>query len=394
MKRILVLLFSVLFTLFVVGTAFANGNLIDEKTAKLVAFNHVISDMKMSNDSWKEGIRFEKSTTLYDLNDNPSAYLFEFMDSQDVPAGYIIISADPSYVPVIEFAYVGRPFIYDALKQIDTNAKQEGQKFKENKKLYYLKGLTYLVECEDEQNGAVVYDITLPKPTKILKQQAKEMLQGDNHHAALWNLLKVSNSNPPTSGDVITDPATYESGYSSVSSDDVVSYNRYYFVTSDFSGYSNHCAPTAGLNLVYYWYYRGKSDLYDSTNWWDDEFADMYTLMQTDENGTYVSNIPAAIESFFSARGYSCDAVNDSWVTWGDITGPVGSDSPFLYHVFGHYIYQNHTVLGVGYKSYYYNITYSSSYIRIADGWTNYANRWVHLVTGLDSKEMTKVTVY
>lgn len=46
--------------------------------------------------------------------------------------------------------------------------------------------------------------------------------------------------------------------------------------------------------------------------------------------------------------------------------------------------YGNHGVLGVGYVRYMYNGTWSSHYIRIADGWHN-TIRYIHYETGRDT---------
>lgn len=58
------------------------------------------------------------------------------------------------------------------------------------------------------------------------------------------------------------------------------------------------------------------------------------------------------------------------------IVNELNNDRPCHLIVHNHYMYGDHSVLAVGYAEYRYGNSYST-YIRIADGWTNYPSRYV-----------------
>lgn len=46
------------------------------------------------------------------MDDSISAYLFNLLDTEGAPSGYIIIGASTDYAPIIEYSHDHEPFVY------------------------------------------------------------------------------------------------------------------------------------------------------------------------------------------------------------------------------------------------------------------------------------------
>jgi hypothetical protein len=228
-----------------------------------------------SNSSWKPGIQISKSTTLFDLDNNPSAYLFELKDSQGDENGYIVVSASKNEYPIIEYSYQGSSFfnVAKAITGEDIEKKYPGKKVKPNDtKLYYLGDTIYLEEVLLDDNTKHAYNISTSAYNSVniddLKKN-KPQKSADTQYFQLWDSLSkihikqqsTGGSNPPDNNvDFITNPDLYESGYYSSSSRNVTGYNITYNEMSDFH-YGGVCAPTAATNLCAILFQRGYTNL-------------------------------------------------------------------------------------------------------------------------------------
>lgn len=361
--------------------------------AKKVAFNHIIWDMKTKEgESFKPG-KFGKVTTLYDLNDNPSAYLFELTDKNGSPNGYIVIGADKDYVPIIEYSYVGVPAIITASERAKADAKNNNISVK-GEKLYYLQGLQYLFEIESNNDGKHTYDLTygIKKINKDDYSSIKKVK--DENYRRQWDLLLSGNgSTPPTTADEypLTDPDSYESGYTSKTTKNITSYYRTYYTTTDFeeidgTTYTNHCGPTTGTNLMLYWYNRDTTK-YSSlrpTGGWTDTFIELYDAMETGINGTtYLPDYAYSTWRYFEDRNLDCSYVYSYLNTFNSFKGDLDANRPVTLLVQGHVYYGDHFILGLGYIIYSYSGS-NSYYFRVADAWDGTPNRYINYYVGVD----------
>lgn len=80
----------------------------------------------------------------------------------------------------------------------------------------------------------------------------------------------------------------------------------------------------------------------------------------------------------------------DRNVSVSDIKNSISYDRPFGLAVYGHQLYKNHMVLGLGWEQFKYSNGYTSLYIRIVDGWSTSPNRFIHHTVGLDSVVMCR----
>lgn len=406
MKRIVsILLLLVLVVLCSFSSVYArtDNGLITIDEARLVAFNHVMSMMKLGQGQtpWERGVRFSKEIVLYDLEDNPSAYSFEFETLDGKDCGYIIIGADKDYVPIIEYSFEGDPaFAKNSLeaKKYTSLSANENEKITHVNRYYYLKGLDYLAEYTCKDGNRVLIDVSnssdfaIQDKNEIKKQIKKNLISSQCRKA--WNVLLTTNgSKPPTSGGYITNPADYESGYTTVEALNIGDWNLSYNTTSDFSSPCVACAPTAATNIYFWWYNKDKSkygELYDGNNW-KTAYKETYNYMETKGSSTRTDKLVSGYKKYFDSKKIKYKTVAlDTTVSVNDITS---QSTPFHYCIYGHYIYKNHSLVGVGYYLFNYRNGYKSIYVRVADGWIRTATRFVHNGVGLNDTDMVKIVL-
>lgn len=363
--------------------------------ARNVAINQIVGDMQTTNNTnWKPGVKINKSTALFDLDNNPSAYLFELKDKQGNDNGYIVVSASKTENPIIEYSYQGSSFfnIAKSVTGTDIEKRHPGKKVKEeNFKLYYLGEGIYFDEFQLDDNTKQAYDISTSEYTPIIIDDLKKIKLNkstDNQYFKLWDFLSKNHvkqqqgtggTNPPDDGSTyITNPSQYESGCTSSSSRDVTGYNLNYSLMSSF-GSGGVCAPTAATNMCRYWYTRSSkySNLLGPTGW-QGTYNSFYSLMGTDPvNGTYDNKVAPAYQSYFANVGLSCNAYYYTGTNYGQaIINEVNNDRPSHLMMHNHKLYGNHSVVALGYQQYAYSGN-TSNYIRIADGWITSPTRYV-----------------
>ncbi|MCI8956117.1 MAG: hypothetical protein HFG29_03885 [Eubacterium sp.] len=143
------------------------------------------------------------------------------------------------------------------------------------------------------------------------------------------------------------------------------------------------CAPTAATNLLFYWYSRNTKkykSLLDTS--WTNTFNLMSKYMKTSEkSGTKDKNIADAYKKYISHHGFSVSAKFHSGTSEGKkIVSVINEGRPCQLILHNHYKYGDHAVLALGYQQYIYEHWYGNTYqtyIRIADGWTSKASRFV-----------------
>lgn len=411
------MIFSFIFPVYAQGDTLDNSQDIGMDLAYKIAVTHVIGDMKLSDETFKDKIRVYKTTELYDFDGNQSAYLFEFSDESNNSSGYIIVAANENYAPIIEYSYEGEPFINKAIDEITGKDKSFKEK---DKTVYYTGKLNYFIGEKGKKDEA--YDITSDKAKKVkvkdIKSDFTSKLKDNSKEWKQWrDIVEYTNGSVPTPpiGTYITNPSDHESGYEYIAYKDITGYNQVYKTTSDFRGYTNHCGPTAGTNLMIYWYNRDSNKfgrLYKNNNW-NDVFYELYVNMRTAQyNTTYdtdfdnaiydyfnkyangVGGIPVKLPSFFSPRLFFR---NFETIDQDTLRANILDNCPPVLLLQKHKLYGNHYVLALGYRRYFYklsslgipffssDIEVPSTYIRIADGWTSSPVRFVHAGIGYDS---------
>lgn len=150
-----------------------------------------------------------------------------------------------------------------------------------------------------------------------------------------------------------------------------------YRTTGDFSGYQNHCGPTAITNLIemiggYHDYSAITSEDYD------DIFEDVaeYGIdndyyVNSSSGTTYWATLPDYIEGAFDLFDVTVTVTNYT-ATYNRIKTELENQRPFYLTLYDHTYYGNHGVAGFAYTRLQSQTTgYYLSFVKIADGWAH-----------------------
>lgn len=202
-----------------------------------------------------------------------------------------------------------------------------------------------------------------------------------NTFSPFWQNYFTTDSNPVNGDGIIYNPYDGESGYYDNNYCLISGGDLSYFITDDFYGNDN-CAPTAATNLCYYYavthgYWELELDS------WDGTYNEFYKVMDANEYrpGTYDSCIAYGYDVVFGVAGIRCDTNMHYGTDEGQkLVNDLNNDRPCHLIMHNHRTYGDHSVLAIGYVDFTYDSIYndpSSTYIRIADGWSSTADRYV-----------------
>lgn len=379
MKRIKKILLTCIAGAITISTinfnVFANDNhytAITEKQAIDVATNFVISRAHSDtvNETFPIPFKIIKDKTIYNLDDNITAYKFNVLDVNGKNNGYVITGAQMDVAPVIEYGCSNESSFLD--KAIDNIVTASG----ESTKIYFDGGMDYYIEKATTANNNIkLYDVQSAKQINKSKSDLKASRPSiktnyDNKFSEKWNNALGMTSNPP-SNTYISNPLDYESGYTGYTMKYIAGATaNIYRLMSSFSGYTNHCGPTAATNLCILNYtLNNKTALKNSS--WDNTFSNIYSLSGcTASNGTYDTNLRNAIVTYGKNRGYSStSATLTNNPSESSMRSSINSNIPQILLVNGHGYYGDHFVLTVGCEKYNYS-SGSSTYFRVIDGWS------------------------
>ncbi len=147
-----------------------------------------------------------------------------------------------------------------------------------------------------------------------------------------------------------------------------------------YSGYTNHCSPTAATNMVMYWKYGRGFFSGNSTNVLS-VFSSLYSLMGTTSNGgTPYANILPAYDSYFQSYCGASSYVSTevSSVTWSGIKSFIDSDMPIHLDIQSYGGYSgSHGVNVWG-----YTVSNNTNYLYLSDNWgTSFSTTYLNYST-------------
>lgn len=391
MKKLLSIILSISL-LFSMGTVvFAEESsveVIDVVTAQKIATNFAIARAQAEDteESFPLPFKVVFDEAMYDFEGNVSAYKFDVVNIDEEYSGYIITGAQSEYAPIIEYSTSETESFID-------KAKAEISNKEDALKVYYDGGFDYFVEST-ETDSAGVYDASnvsmVSESITMLVENAEltnitagatASLVREQQLEVEWNnaLAQVMSSNPPTSG-FISDPYDHETDYAGYTMKYIgmaTSQNYINDSMSPYSNYSNACGVIAATNLMIL-----KYNINDKTNLlntdWTTTFNRLRTIMGHTNQYLYTSNVTSSIQSYFRERGYS--SATASYIEYPSVsqmTSPLSNDNPQIVLVNGHYTYGDHFMLTLGYETYRYDDGSSTTYFRVADGWSS-NNRYIY----------------
>ncbi len=347
----------------------AQDNVLSLENIKISAENQIHNIARINENNSLKNCSLGKITALFDSNDNINSYYIELISNNN-KCGYVIISAE-KYNNILEYSCCEESFLLQSKNELE----KEYSVNKNEQKIYYLGGINYAIGYYDNNRNKKYFDVSTSNINEINKEELDKIYASNKNNS--------KDSPPDSEGDgFITDPNKYESGYDSSKSKNVKNWNLKYKIMSDFSD-GGVCAPTAATNCMFYWYSRDNKKykkLLNST--WKKTFNSIKTYMKTTKkDGTKDSMVTTGYTKYLSSKGFNYSIKFHEGTHDGkDLIGEIDKNRPCHLIVHNHYKYSDHSVLAVGYQQYIYEHWYGDNYetyIRIADGWTSKANRFV-----------------
>ena len=369
----------------------SNEPVVDKKDAKKIAEFQVDETVKREETDWKPGTKVRKVYNLYDDQKEICANAVELKHGNK-DAGYVVVGAGEEYSPIIEFKTSGR-FLDESL--------QSGEY------LLYDGNIDYYKVNQDTDQATNIESEKQSFSMDKLARKEKKSKNITKEKSSEWKAIKervsFESSNPPTRGDVNTNPGNYESGYNSITRATVPDAVCYKFFEMEEFGPGGICTPTAACNLLKYYMDRKrmKSSLLIN-NSWNLTFNRLKSYFKTGvgKEGTYVDDVKPGLDRYFRDINIQ-DAVTRhyDYAEWAEMKRRIDFGEPFLYSTSKHYVYKNHTVVAVGYMQYNYTQKQASGlntsrYLRVADGWTNHADRYINVHVGNDASTDEMITLY
>lgn len=316
-------------------------------------------------------------TPLHTIDGRISAYLVQYYEEGE-PTGYVVVSNEVDCMEYyIEFGF-GSPNMID--KMIDL---VEAECAENVDRIIYVGNYTYYALV-----GDTVYTINNLEPRMLTTEEEQELslVASDPQYYDKYVTLTLS------------DIYAREVGYASVRSGEspyVPNLTTFKTMTETGNAYlnqrnqtiTNHCGPTAALNMLFYWSNRGYTPLPLGGSSWENTFCKLCDDMKTvTNNTTYNFDIEAAFRDLFSAyEGTFIEYIYS--ISW-EVAQNYLDRAAVILSLQDSQIYGNHAVLGIGHYTFFFSSGWSSKYFKIVDGWEDEKRgtgaRYVNYSLGID----------
>ncbi|WP_346920935.1 C39 family peptidase [Clostridium sp. UBA7339] len=371
MKKYIILVMSLFLIFMFPMSVFADDisvneskNIDEERVVKIS--ENFIEDIIANDESttWTNDTIIDNIVETYDVDGNINAYILN-LKTKGNPTGYILIEVFDTENPIIaEFGYDGVYYITN--KDINKNISED---------MIYIGNREFVVE----DNGSYI-DAASSEKTDISEEELRENYQSQiniNNLEVVQKKLEKSMTSRNISAKQVV--------YSSVSLPNLWaggSYSKDFLPmkTSDFSGYSKHCVPTCGINMLKYWSERrGKTNLIYTSNY-NNAFAHLRVEMKhSNSSGTSDSDGYNGMKSYISKYKLRSQ-LGSNYATpknfdWKWITSQINNGNAlYIGKTLQDYDGRNsgHAFLGVGYQN-----TSDGEYIRVCDNWDTSLSHFV-----------------
>ncbi|NCC88021.1 MAG: hypothetical protein EOM05_09190 [Clostridia bacterium] len=386
---------------------------ISEKVAFYIAQFFIADIVASQSSAWNDETHIVETTVMYDeTGNNITAYTFE------LNKGYIVVAAyidAPMLIP--EWSDIGQP-VYKSLN-LDADDK-----------VVFLGAFDYFADNGTESLKSI-YGDNVPRNqinnifeaarnienirddllVDIVEEKYKEVT--NNNMATLVDVVEekyteVANNNIVTLSGEITDPFVHAAstiyGNSWTATEWANNWEAYtnHATMSQFSGYSNHCGPTAITNLIkMYGSKYNKSAIKSDTN--ADVFAkvieancDMSPRCYTSTGGTIREWANTLIQNSFAKYSATVYAYGLYDANFTNIKNCTSATNKLMYLGVSNqgYYTENgpHAVVGYAYTKL-QNTNYPSvwySYVKVVDGWS-IGSRYIYIGDLLDDSSFWEV---
>lgn len=273
--------------------------------------------------TWNNTTTISNIVPTYNIDNIINGYIVS-LDTENISTGYIQIVSEGVSMQIISFSLEG----------------EHHTSTLNNNELYYLGNLKFAYKTNDTNY-------------KLLTNEEVYFTLEDLEEMATDVVIKRSKSVTPYNAHTLV------SNFQTATMVKV----------GDFSGYNEHCSPTAGTNLINYWgSCRGMTNLLknNGTTMTNTQiFQRLYTLMGTDATGTARTKIVSGIKSYMNERSIFPQIAYSSTgkLFFEQYIQGINTNTPLILSLDAStdHGYGNHSVFGVGYLG---------IYAIIIDGWS------------------------
>lgn len=315
------------------------------------------------DNAWDETTQIKDYTVLYAPDDKINGYIFRF-EKDGTDTGFMQIGIQDENMYVVNLGFEGNDILSKMVEYHNSlirgclqisPAAQPIINLSNVTKVYYVGGFNYYIYKD-------AHELVSMAENKVVENNLDNLktLYSVYQRARLASLAesKSGDFEAEKTRDVIENYTV--TGYG-----DAATYMK---TTSYYSGYYNHCTPTAATNMVMYWKHgRGFFANHDASLSQTNVFTWFYQAMQTSQySGTDWDNIWPAYADYFTNYSGASFAVSDrvTWVTFNKIYTKINNDIPVHLEVINYANSGNHSVNVWGYA-----VINSDQYLRITDNW-------------------------
>ncbi|WP_312281858.1 hypothetical protein, partial [Oscillibacter sp.] len=362
-----------------IATVTEDDLLVSEDEANYIAQLFVSDLVKSEAVSWNENTDVVRIVPMYDQENNTTAYTVELTE------GYVVVSAYMGVDNIIlEWSDVAEPIYHEF-------------EFEDNERIIYAGQLGYY-----KDSGL-----------STLENLDGEQIMRTEIENSLASAKEVENVPTPVLAAIIEEKSAVSRGVFDDEIDDPFAHANQYYVgpfsrhdsinkwesngrtiechsTSEFSGYKNHCGPTAITNMLIMYGNRYGINTINRKSTQDifQRVADIGTAnlyyVNSDLGGVIggTSNTLAAKYTQVCFEEYGIDS--GFWrrdLTYDNIVATLEEDYIMYVMLQGHQTYGNHHIVGYAYTHLISSTTgLFKTYLKVADGWTTHP-RYIDLAS-------------
>lgn len=311
--------------------------------------------------SWTVNTKPSDITETYDIDGNVNAYIVN-LQTNNKPSGYMLIEAFTDGEPnIMEFGYIGAYYL----------TSNKHFTYLKNKKIVYVGNGGFYTELNGQYYDAE-YNIKTNLNKDSIKRYYLNGIKSENYQLSKPDYkIKKSISQKNGTNKINTHTVLTSSGVTSGNIANIDSFEPYtmdYFYYEEPYLVSNHCEPTCGMNMLYYW--KTYKNLWLYIN--DDEISSFtslrYYMKQSNVTGTIDINGYNGMQSYISNNGLvwasGSDYKDQSGFSWSWIETQINNNNPFAICAMTPDNKGAHAYLGVGYLS-----DSVGQYVRVVNEW-------------------------
>ena len=323
------------------------------------------------DDAWNETTQIVDRIPLYAPDDSLNGYIFNF-ETNGKKSGFMQVGILEKELYVVNLGFEGNDLLnkminHHNILKAESMVKeiQGGERMiadlDPSSKVYYTGGFNYYVYSENNELVSLAEN-------KVVKNGISEV--NISYISYIENMMEKEANKSSERQQVNVQRATENytvRGYSTAASR--MKTMNYW------SNYSDHCAPTAAVNMVMYWKYgRGFFANHAASSSQTSVFNWFYNAMETNQGsaGTDRAKIWPAYAEYFTEYSGASTAISDrvTWVTFDKIRTRMDEDIPVHLSISNYENVGGHSVNVWG-----YSIVNSNEYLRISDNWgSNHSN--------------------